>query len=266
MLVVLMRLLQWLQHLEFFLMLIYRRQSGDLFLSSGLTGYIKCVKNRALTQVLCDVPPTCTRRIKLPAVHDEAGWYRFVHGRLPPSESERQAIAEGPTVHCDSESEVDDILEGQDALTAYGYSFREPTVAILRQLDTDDSLELTKLFRKWMQHAQFTRVAGEDPACAIHDVHARWLFALLAHIDRRLSSDEIATLRVLARACIRSIDRLRSARATSLYESDDCLVREGGAWMIVSIVVGVWAQLDLWDEAKAQIHGDTAVHGPSEDP
>ena len=204
--------------------------------------------------------PAGRKRVTVPNVQDEARWYTFVHGRTPPSEQERQTMADvcrEKDLHgacSDSESEVSDMLdvaEPKDVLNAYDYDFRRPSLQVLMQLDTNDIIALTKLFRKWMQHAQFAYAHG-SPA-AIHPVHAQWLFSLLACLDQRLDSDDISTLRVLARACIKCIVRTREQVAPTSTNDADFLECESGAWMIIAIIAGIWGQLDLWIEAHDRL-------------
>ena len=140
--------------------------------------------------------PKGTARARIPGVHEESRWYAYVHGRAAPNEDERQRMLVSGA-GSDSESEVSELLDAHD-LTAHGYRFREPSLAVLAQLDTREAVALTKLFRKWMQHAQFTQ--GD---AVLHPVHARWLFGLLACLDDDVSGEDMASLRVLARACIK---------------------------------------------------------------
>lgn len=181
--------------------------------------------------------PTKAAHVRIPSVHEESRWYAFVHGRAAPNEHERQGMLVSGACS-DSESEVSELLDVHD-LAAHGYRFREPSLAILAQLDTSDAVALTKLFRKWMQHAQFTQ--GD---AVLHPVHARWLFGLLACLDDEdVSSEDMASLRVLARACIKCLVRARQQHTQ----------HEGGAWMILIVLAGVCGQRDLWDEAQARL-------------
>lgn len=103
-----------------------------------------------------------------------------------------------------------------------------------------------------MQHSYFVQ-PHEDLSLqsAIHPLHTRWLFALLAHLDRRLSGEEIAELRALARTCITMLRNFRSMRARSMdLTGNHDIQQEAGAWMIITIIAGVWGQRDLWDEAQ----------------
>ena len=153
--------------------------------------------------------PKGTARARIPGVHEESRWYAYVHGRAAPNEDERQhMLASGAC--SDSESEVSDLLDAHD-LSAHGYRFREPSLAVLAQLDTREAVALTKLFRKWMQHAQFTQ--GD---AVLHPVHARWLFGLLACLDDDVSGEDMASLCVSwpARASSASCARVSSLRST----------------------------------------------------
>ena len=84
-------------------------------------------------------------------------------------------------------------------------------------------------------------------------MHAQWLFSLLACLDQRLDSDDISTLRVLARACIKCIVRTREQVAPMSTSDADFLECESGAWMIIAIIAGIWGQLDLWIEAHDRL-------------
>ncbi|TFY80047.1 hypothetical protein EWM64_g3968 [Hericium alpestre] len=106
------------------------------------------------------------------------------------------------------------------------------------------------------------------------DGHARWIFALLSRVDAFCSGDEISTLRALARSCLgllrarrRIDDDSGSGQASedtmrppdgveptgegepSPVQATD-LMSESACWMIVSIIVGVWGQRDLWMDAE----------------
>ncbi|KAL4400326.1 SMN complex protein [Malassezia pachydermatis] len=220
--------------------------------------------------------PSSTARVRLPSVDDETGWYRFVHGRLPPSEKDRNdmvaqcraashippsiddsgSIDMDTTVSTsDSEDEVDGLLPSykgpEDLFASWDYVFSTPTMAMLGTLDSTEALTLTKYFRKWIQHPHFTEYRMQ--VHSMHEVHAQWLFALLARIDQHLISDDIATLRVLARACMKNIVRTRTASHMHVPASDGALSAESGAWMILVLLAGVWGQWDLWDETQARL-------------
>lgn len=222
--------------------------------------YVSCLRSH---QSLRTPIPDRHVRLSIPHVQDERAWYQWVHGREPPSEQERQLMvkraealdAAGPGMRDtedDSESEVSGMLEvSGDFLEQFGYAFREPTFRFLQRLDTEDVISLMVMIRRWMQHPQFTHQAVTR--AAIHPTHARWLFAILAQLDRQLSSDNIASLRTLARVCMKCIARVRSQVDYLCDEKSDTLEAEMGAWMIITAVAGVWGQRDLWDEVQAQV-------------
>lgn len=204
-------------------------------------------------------------RLSIPPVQDESAWYQWIHGREPPTEEERERMLKRAEAfdhvdpgapepqEGDSESEVSGILDvsRDNLLEQCGYLFREPTFRSLQTLDTDDAITLTKMIRRWMQHPQFTHQAVMRGA--IHPVHARWLFAILAQLDRQLSGDEIASLRTLARVCMKCIARVRSQVDYLCEDKADTLEAEMGAWMIITVIAGVWGQHDLWNEVPTRV-------------
>lgn len=88
------------------------------------------------------------------------------------------------------------------------------------------------------------------PALSVH--HSRWLFALLAHLDDRLASEEIGTLRVLARACVTLVRRALEFRPTLTEGQVD---GTAGCWMVFAAVTSVWVQKDLWQDAEDILYG-----------
>jgi hypothetical protein len=101
----------------------------------------------------------------------------------------------------------------------------------------------------------------------VTEAHARWMFVLLARVDEYISADEASTLRSLARGCI-SLVRLRmeeraAAPATKTEEVVEGervtragdVISESSCWMIITAVIGVWAQRDLWQDAETMLAG-----------
>jgi hypothetical protein len=99
-------------------------------------------------------------------------------------------------------------------------------------------------------------------------VHQRWMFCLLGRLDDNLVGEDISTLRILARACIRLIvTRIQQSSSTGSVQEhtrtlsagleSDALTSgvpegsgSGGYWMVIVAIVGVWGQFDIWEEAK----------------
>lgn len=94
---------------------------------------------------------------------------------------------------------------------------------------------------------------------AIESFHSQWLFALLAHLDERLVGDDISVLRQLARSCIYRIAKSRNYRK-NIDEGLIDMENEQGCWIIICVIVGVWGQYDLLDDAR------TALRQPLSDP
>lgn len=93
--------------------------------------------------------------------------------------------------------------------------------------------------------------------------HARWIFALLSRVDDFISADDMSLLRSLARACISRLKEMVRCRTTSggaaelqvltLGSSDH--MGERSCWIIISVIVGVWGQRDLWMDAEEALSG-----------
>lgn len=82
------------------------------------------------------------------------------------------------------------------------------------------------------------------------------MFALLARVEDHISADDMSLLRNLARACLAILKAKMGARtACSSGEQADhagspMLMSERACWILISTVVGIWAQRDLWTEAE----------------
>lgn len=88
------------------------------------------------------------------------------------------------------------------------------------------------------------------------NAHARWIFALLSRIDPIIGADEMNLLRNLARACLAllklSIERELAPSTSKAAEIPDSMSKES-CWMILSLVVHVWKQKDLWMDAESML-------------
>jgi hypothetical protein len=82
------------------------------------------------------------------------------------------------------------------------------------------------------------------------ECHARWIFSLMARVDDRITGDDIALLRSLVRACIAILKTSRN-----LPENGDGkdTMRERSCWIIISTVVDIWEQRDLWMDAEEML-------------
>lgn len=209
----------------------------------------------------------------VPKRHDEASWYRFLHGRTLKDEEKSsngqrngtEGVSEGAIERDGPGSQLD---RPDTQLNGHAKpALREPTPALLSRLKTSDILALLELFPSWFSHS-FMAPSPSPPTIrhAVDPFHARWIFALLAKLDGRLVGDEISTLRVLARAGIERVvqERYRRAVKKTLRKqqqpqaSDDIdggevMMSEMGAWMIVCAVSSIWGQHDLWDDARADL-------------
>ncbi|TFK43702.1 hypothetical protein BDQ12DRAFT_675416 [Crucibulum laeve] len=132
---------------------------------------------------------------------------------------------------------------------------REPSTTVLRNIDERMALHLLMYFTHWINvHVEQTEASKH----IVTDTHARWMFALLSRIDDHISADDISLLRNLARACLAYLKLIVQERtayplipeATSTSPSDsEKTMSERSCWIIFSIVVDIWKQHDLWEDA-----------------
>lgn len=83
--------------------------------------------------------------------------------------------------------------------------------------------------------------------CRVTQTHARWIFFLLSRIDDYISADDQHLLRNLARAYLALLKDLIHSKTEggSVDEIDPRC-----CWLIISTVVGIWGQRDLWMDAE----------------
>jgi len=91
------------------------------------------------------------------------------------------------------------------------------------------------------------------------------MFSILTRIGDFVSSDDMNLLRIFVRACISLLSALVQKRVSlggpeeydklCFAETGSTRISEQSCWMIVSIVIGVWAQWDLWDDVEVTLRG-----------
>ncbi|KAH6915067.1 hypothetical protein BKA70DRAFT_1396353 [Coprinopsis sp. MPI-PUGE-AT-0042] len=140
--------------------------------------------------------------------------------------------------------------KGIGAGKARAYTPREPTPVVLKLIDEPTALHLLMYFTHWLNcHLQHSDSVSYLP----RESHARWIFSLLSRIDDHISADDMSLLRNLARACLGLLDHLIARRilprvgASSSQDLD--LMTERSCWIILSLIVNVWKQRDLWMDA-----------------
>ena len=113
-----------------------------------------------------------------------------------------------------------------------------------------------------MYFAHWINLSLEEPfprERAITETHGRWMFALLSRVDDYLTADEMSTLRSLARGCMDLIKhRLQQQRADGAApdveaDVDDVTIAETSCWLVISAVIGLWGQRDLWQDAESML-------------
>jgi hypothetical protein len=97
----------------------------------------------------------------------------------------------------------------------------------------------------------------------IPDSYARWIFALLSRVDDFVSADDMSLLRNVARACISVLKesvrtRIKARgvgelRMLNVDNGEAHSMGERSCWIVVCVIIGVWAQRDLWIDVEASL-------------
>lgn len=92
----------------------------------------------------------------------------------------------------------------------------------------------------------------------INECHAKWIFVLLSRVDEFVSAEEMSQLRSLARACMgllkQTLTHSNKTSVRNVYSDSEVIdeVQMGASswWIIITAVVGIWGQHDLWSDAE----------------
>ena len=91
---------------------------------------------------------------------------------------------------------------------------------------------------------------GHLPHTDITDAHGRWMFTLLSRVDDWISGDETSMLRTLGRGCMELIAERRKRLVAKDSSQESSMIDEMSCWMVVTAIIGVWGQTDLWMDAE----------------
>ncbi|KAI0728676.1 hypothetical protein C8Q72DRAFT_875595 [Fomitopsis betulina] len=130
----------------------------------------------------------------------------------------------------------------------------KPTPTLMRQIDHRYALHLLMYFAYWI-NGHLERGTAPSPY-PVSEAHSPWIFVLLSRVEEYVTADEMSLLRNLARACISLIEENRTRETSSIVkpaEGRPHLIDEPTCWMVVTAVVGVWGQKDLWMDAEAML-------------
>lgn len=133
---------------------------------------------------------------------------------------------------------------------------RPPTPALLREMDERMALHLLMYLTHWMN-----RHLNDADLPRMSEVHAQWMFSLLARVGDHIGADDMSLLRAVARACIALLKALIRERSEDRVTEDGSM-NETSCWIIISTVAGVWAQKDLWMDVEDMLKSCTPVVGP----
>ncbi|KAJ7639033.1 hypothetical protein FB45DRAFT_904536 [Roridomyces roridus] len=199
-------------------------------------------------------PTTHVHKVEpFPDIHKREWWWAFLSGRpaaeWEPSKKRRgmRAFADDPEPEEFGSSrsmydEDDESAPTEPLEETAVYKPREPTPSLLRLIDPRMALRLVMYFTHWTNlHLQSSK------SYRITQTHARWIFFLLSRVEDYLSADDTSLLRSLARAYL-ALLKESSTQSKACRSGDD--ITPGSCWLIISAVVDIWGQRDLWMEAE----------------
>jgi hypothetical protein len=121
------------------------------------------------------------------------------------------------------------------------------------------SLRLLMYFTHWINQQP------SPSASQLTESHACWIFVLLSRIEDHISADDMSLLRNLARACLGILkasipqhsmsgkpEEPSMAGHSDVVKRDE-IISERSCWIIISTIVGIWGQRDLWMDAEAML-------------
>ncbi|KAF8351591.1 survival motor neuron interacting protein 1-domain-containing protein [Amanita rubescens] len=212
-------------------------------------------KNLDQPTIHVEYTPGGAGRKTMPDKKDRDLWWAFLSGKLetewnPPKKPKVHKAQRVQSNRAFAEEEETVLLyevPQSDAATAPSEPrpiAREPVPSLLKCIDERTALHLLMYFVYWFN------LYLDGPQGQIYqptECHARWIFSLMARVDDRISGDDIALLRSLVRACI---GILKTTRKLPENEDGKDTMRERSCWIIISTIVDIWEQRDLWMDAE----------------
>lgn len=108
------------------------------------------------------------------------------------------------------------------------------------------SLHLLMYFTHWINlHLN----QEEPPFPRLADLHAQWIFILLTRVEDHIAADDMSLLRSLVRACLELVKVMLKEGAGG----EEGVIQKESCWIIISTVIGVWGQHDLWMDAETML-------------
>ncbi|KAI1786655.1 hypothetical protein LXA43DRAFT_1032771 [Ganoderma leucocontextum] len=127
---------------------------------------------------------------------------------------------------------------------------REPTPALLQHIDHKYAMHLLMYFGHWIT-LRFEE--GHLPHTDITNAHGRWMFILLSQVEDWISGDETSLLRTLARGCMELTVEQRKHPMAMESAKESSMIDEKSCWMVITAIIGVWGQTDLWMDAEGML-------------
>ncbi|KIY74219.1 hypothetical protein CYLTODRAFT_416470 [Cylindrobasidium torrendii FP15055 ss-10] len=176
-------------------------------------------------------------------------WWSFLSGRPesdwnPPKKPRKiKRVPQAKPVEIPAEEEAHDATAGEAPPSEpVKVVPRALTPTLLQHIDSPRALHLLMYFAHWIDiHLE----NDGKPFPRIADVHGQWIFFLLTRVDDLLSGDEVAMLRSLARGCLGLLKAMHNEA-----QPEEGKISRASCWIIISAIIGIWKQEDLWMDAE----------------
>ncbi|CCA74062.1 hypothetical protein PIIN_08016 [Serendipita indica DSM 11827] len=200
--------------------------------------------------------------LTLPSFQSREAWWRYITGTQPTGNQVQLPVAGEASTTESGEA----LANGAPSSANASQPSHEPTLSVLKQLSTKNTVQLLYWHSVWID--SFTETLEEmeqgqsmtSASRPLSQVHTRWMFTLLGRLDDHLTSHDISTLRSLARSCLRLVKAMGDAQQDPALTSESMELSTetnqtrvlGGYWMVFAAIVSVWGQTDLWEEARQE--------------
>ncbi|KAK7060464.1 hypothetical protein VNI00_001229 [Paramarasmius palmivorus] len=237
--------------------------------------FLNLKKNITQPTIHVAIPEQATSKV-MPDIQDRAMWWEFLAGKpesewnppkKPKGSNKQPKLGRGMRAFADEASQefvvpttsTDDSASKDEPPNLF--KPRKPTPNILTLLDERQSLHLLMYFTHWIN----VHVEGHPSGTTLprlKQAHAQWIFALLTRVGDFISADDMNLLRNLSRACFSLLkliitekkdDLKRDGLTTDISADEECEMDQKSCWIIVSVIVGVWHQRDLWIDAEQML-------------
>ncbi|KAJ3788701.1 hypothetical protein GGU10DRAFT_426068, partial [Lentinula aff. detonsa] len=182
-------------------------------------------------------------KLRIPDLKNRSAWWDFLAGKpesvwnppKKPKALKQKKFGRGMRAFNDDVGLIYNV-----ASTHEGDIVSQPAEGLLPRM----ALHLLMYFTYWInQHLTKDR---QPPFPRLTRAHLQWVFTLLTRVDDYISADDMNLLRNLTRTCIALLKVI-------IYAGEDNADDQAACWMIISVVIGIWGQRDLWMDAEEML-------------